>query len=381
MRACGAQRAMVAALLTGIVWVCSGATGAHTARAEAAQLSAEPTVGRVLYEAACAACHGSDGRGKAQSIVGFDTPIPDFTDCSFATPEPDADWMAVMHDGGPARAFDRRMPAFGEAVTDPDLQQILDYTRGFCTNRAWPRGELNLPRALVTEKAFPENEAVLTTTVGASGTGHVGNEFLYERRLGARSQFEIVVPLLVEEGAAGGWQRGLGDVAFAVKHVLFHSLDRGNIFSIAGEVVLPTGKESAGLGKGVTIFEPFVTFGQILPAEGFLQLQTGMELPADSERAGREAFWRTAVGKTFTEGRFGRSWSPIVELLAARDLEDGATTHWDLVPQMQVTLNRRQHLMINAGLRFPLNARAGRSTQLITYFLWDWFDGGLRDGW
>lgn len=379
MRVCGAQRPMAAALLTAIVWV-SGGLGAHAATAEAGQLSTDQTAGRALYQSACAACHGPDGRGQAQNTVGFDTPIPDFTDCSFATPEPDADWMAVMHDGGPARAFDRRMPAFGEAVAEAQLQQILDYTRTFCTNGAWPRGELNLPRALVTEKAFPENEAVLTTTISASGTGHVGNEFLYERRLGARSQFEIVVPLLLQEDDSG-WQRGLGDVALAVKHALYHSLDRGHIFSVAGEVVLPTGKESAGLGNGVTIFEPFVAFGQILPGDGFLQLQAGFELPVDRELASREAFWRAALGKTYTEGRFGRSWSPIVELLAARDLEDSATTHWDLVPQMQVTLNRRQHLMINAGVRFPLNERSGRSTQVITYFLWDWFDGGLLDGW
>jgi hypothetical protein len=150
---------------------------------------------------------------------------------------------------------------------------------------------------------------------------------------------------------------------------------------VAAEVVLPTGKESAGLGGGVTIFEPFVAFGQILPAAGFLQIQAGLELPADRGRAGREAFWRIALGTSLTEGRFGRSWSPIVELLAARDLEDGATVQWDLVPQMQVTLNRRQHIMINAGVRFPLNDRDGRSTQLITYVLWDWFDGGLLDGW
>ncbi len=372
---------MLAVLLTGSSGWASAAWPREAATAEG-QVPAEPTAGRALYQSACAACHGSDGRGAAPGAVGFDTPIPDFTECSFATPEPDADWLAVMHDGGPARAFDRRMPAFGGALTEPQLQQILDHTRTFCTDPSWPRGELNLPRALVTEKAFPENEAVLTTTVATSGTGLVGNEFLYEQRLGARSQFEIVVPLLLQEDDGGGWQRGLGDVAFAVKHALFHSLDRGNIFSVVGEVVLPTGKESVGLGNGVTIFEPFVAFGQILPADGFLQLQAGMELPADTRaRREREAFWRTAVGKTFTEGRFGRSWSPIVELLAARDLEDGATTHWDLAPQMQVSLNRRQHLMINAGLRFPLNARIGRSTQLITYFLWDWFDGGLRDGW
>ncbi len=361
-----------------MTWVFAG-IGAHATVTEAAQPSGSP--GHALYETACAACHGSDGRGRPPTVVGFDTPIPDFTDCSFSTPEPDADWIAVMHDGGPARAFDRRMPAFGAALSGTELHQILSYTRSFCTNRAWPRGELNLPRALVTEKAFPENEAVLTTTVSASGTGHVGNEFLYERRLGARSQFEIVVPVLLREAAGGGWQRGLGDVAVAVKHALYHSLDRGSIFSVAGEVVLPTGKESAALGGGVTVFEPFVAYGQILPADGFLQLQAGLELPVAGARAGREAFWRAALGKTYTEGRFGRAWSPIVELLAARDMETGATIHWDLVPQMQVTLNRRQHLMINAGVRVPLNDRLGRSTQVITYFLWDWFDGSLMDGW
>ena len=142
------------------------------------QTPAEET-GRGLYEAACAACHGPDGRGLPPSTVGFEIPLPDFTDCSFATPEPDADWLAIVHDGGPTRAFDRRMPAFGEALSGPQLQKIIDHLRTFCTDRTWPRGELNLPRALVTEKAFPENEAVVTTTIG-SGTERVfGNEFLY----------------------------------------------------------------------------------------------------------------------------------------------------------------------------------------------------------
>jgi hypothetical protein len=126
------------------------------------------------------------------------------------------------------------------------------------------------------------------------------------------------------------------------------------------------------------VFEPFLTYGQILPANGFLQAQAGFELLTSGER---EGFWRVALGRTFEQGRFGRAWSPMVELLAARELEDGATTHWDLLPQMQVSLNKRQHLLINAGVRIPVNDREGRGTQVLAYFLWDWFDGGLLDGW
>ena len=91
--------------------------------------------GEEIFRWACAACHGADGSGAALSQVGFDDPLPDFTDCSFATPEHAADWLAVMHDGGPARAFDRRMPAFGEALTEPRAgADPRPYARGFCTD-------------------------------------------------------------------------------------------------------------------------------------------------------------------------------------------------------------------------------------------------------
>ena len=71
----------------------------------------------------------------------------------------------------------------------------------------------------------------------------------------------------------------------------------------------------------------------------------------------------------------------MVEFLADRDLETAARTNWDLVPQMQVSLSKRQHVMANFGVRMPANNRTGRSTQLIFYVLWDWFDGGLKEGW
>jgi hypothetical protein len=330
-----------------------------------------------LYAAACAACHGADGRGMPQSTVGFDVPLPDFTDCSFATVEADADWMAVAHDGGPARAFDRRMPAFGEALSAVELQHTLDHIRGFCSDSRWPRGELNLPRALVTEKAYPENETVLTTTFAATGRGTVVNQLLYEQRIGARAQFEIMMPFAAHDTGAG-WHSGLGDVAVAVKRVLAHRLDAGRIVSASAEVVLPTGSETDGIGNGTLVFEPFLTFGQILPGEAFLQAQTGLEVPSSGEK---EAFWRVALGRTFAHERFGRAWSPMLEVLGARDLDAGALTHWDVLPQLQVSLSKRQHILVNAGVRIPVNDRAGRPTQVLAYFLWDWFDGGLLDGW
>jgi hypothetical protein len=172
----------------------------------------------------------------------------------------------------------------------------------------------------------------------------------------------------------------VGDIALSAKRALFHSLSKGSIFSIAGEVILPTGDDDVGLGSGTTIFEPYAAFGQILAGSGFLQLQGGMEIPADRDRAD-ETFWRAALGRSFTQGRFGRAWSPMVEFLGSRELAEGDTARWDLVPQVQVTLNTRQHVMVNAGVRIPLNERGSRSTQVMVYILWDWFDGGFLDGW
>lgn len=128
-----------------------------------------PQSGQRLYQSACAGCHAADGTGLSESELGFETPMPDFTDCSFASREPDDDWFAVIHGGGPTRAFDRMMPAFGAALSDEEIEAILAYVRSFCTDASWPRGELNFPRAMFTEKAYPEDEAVWTTGVATTG--------------------------------------------------------------------------------------------------------------------------------------------------------------------------------------------------------------------
>jgi hypothetical protein len=332
---------------------------------------------REVYDAACATCHGADGRGGPAVASDYPIPPPDFTDCNFATREPNTDWLAVVHTGGPARGFNRLMPSFRDALSEDELELAISHVRAFCTSGAWPRGELNLPRALITTKAYPEDEAVVTVV---ARDGAVQNRFVFERRIGARSQVEIIAPLSFSERGPTDWTGGVGDMAFAFKRVLTHSLPRGRILSVAGELVVPTGSTERGIGGGTTVFEPFVVFGQLFPRRTFLQLQLGAGVPFKREHAD-EAFWRAVVGRRFTQGRFGRAWSPMVEVLGARDLVSGARAQWDLAPQMQVTLSVRQHVMANAGVRIPLNARTGRSTQVLVYLLWDWFDGGLAQGW
>lgn len=340
-----------------------------------------PLSGKELYMQACANCHGADGKGGSVKQLGLQTPPPDFTDCDFANREPDGDWVAVAHQGGPARGFSTEMPAFGEALTVEELQKAMGHVRTFCTDKNWPRGELNLPRALVTEKAYPEDEAVISSFIDVENEGAVTNEIVYEQRFGARNQIEIVLPFGYSQMPGGSWSGGhMGDMAIGVKRAFYHNSNSGTIFSLTGEVILPTGDTESGFGKGTTVLEPFASFGQLLPAGSFLHVQTGLEYPVLQDKAENEAFWRAALGKSFNPNPWGRTWSPMVEMLGSKELESGAEIHWDLVPQIQITLNKRQHVMMNIGYRIPVDDTS-RDSQVMVYILWDWFDGGFFEGW
>jgi len=343
--------------------------------------------GEQIFQTACATCHAMDGRGSPSSVVGFDLPLPnghsfpDFTDCPTNTVEPLGDWMAVAHRGGPVRGLDRHMPAFGDALSDDQIERAVRYLWTFCDDPSWPRGDLNLPRAFFTEKAFPENEVVWTTGVTTRGAKAVSNEVVYEHRIGSRVQYEVTVPFDLQQGDQGAaWSRGLGDVEVALRRTLFADDRRGSIVAAGGAVTLPTGKEAEGLGNGFTIFEPFAMWGQILGTNGFLQVHTGIEIPSDHTRGSNEGFLRTALGYTLAQDRgFGRAWSPMTEIIVAKP--DGAPAEWDVVPQMQVSLSKLQHILLSVGVRVPLNEREERKPQFLTYFLWDWFDGGLFQFW
>jgi mono/diheme cytochrome c family protein len=350
--------------------------------------------GAAIYAAACVACHGAHGEGTPESIAGFTRPetFPHFDTCDETTPESTRDWKAVIRDGGPARGFSPIMPAFGDALSSAEIDAVLVQLRSFCSEPGWAVGELNVPRALFTEKAFPESESVLTTSVNTRGAAGIDGEFAYERILSRRDQLEVAVPFsrLHEDGERA---TGLGDVAVGVKHVLFADLAQGSplplylrtgsILALQGEVVLPTGDAARGLGTGQTVIGVFAAYDRLLPARTFLQLQAGADLPVHaSDAVPRAAFLRAAFGRSFSGADgLARLWSPMLEVVGNRDLIAGARTEWDVVPEFQVTLSQRQHVRLAFGYRMPLNDAANRPRQFTFYFLWDWFDGGLLEGW
>jgi len=94
-----------------------------------------------------------------------------------------------------------------------------------------------------------------------------------------------------------------------------------------------------------------------------------------------ELFWRTAVGKTLEQTRFGRQWSPMFEVLAARPLVSGSKIEWDVLPGVQMTLNKRQHVRLATGLRMPVTDADTRKKSFMMYLLWDWYEGGFLRGW
>jgi mono/diheme cytochrome c family protein len=346
--------------------------------------------GEQTFKSACAACHGADGRGTAKEIAGFERPrtFPDFTACDQTTPEPSTAWKDVILHGGASRGFSDIMPSFGEALTSEQIDDVIAYLRSLCRNPHWPRGELNLPRALVTEKAYPEDEVVISTSFNAQGAPGGVTHIIHEQRFGIKNQIEVDVPINFQD-QNHTWYGGVGDTTLGVKRVIFSSLQSesilrpsGSILSLFGGAILPTGNKARGFGTGTTTFETFAAFDQLFPTNTFIQTQFGADLPRHTDIAPQSIFFNTAIGQSFGANHgLGRLWSPMFEFVGARDLVDNAKTNWDIVPQMQVTISKRQHIRANLGVRVPVNNTSGRQIQVVFYLLWDWFDGRLNEGW
>jgi mono/diheme cytochrome c family protein len=344
--------------------------------------------GADIFRLACSTCHGADGTGSPQSVVGFALPLPDghdfpdFTDCPTNTAEPFRSWNSIVHGGGPQRGMDRHMPEWQDALSDAQIELVVKYLWTLCTDPKWPRGDMNFPRAFFTEKAFPENETVWSAGSQFQGAKANVNDFIYEHRIKQRAGYEVVIPVGAQQATPGGaWNRGLGDVEFAVRNVFAANLDHKFIFSAGGAVTMPTGKEEVGLGEGVTVWEPFAMFGKGFGRNGFVQVHGGYMASSNRTKVENSTYLRQAWGYTLAQQHgIGRTWTPMAEVLWSKESHGGKSVV-DVVPQMQVSLSKMQHILLSVGTSVPVTEREGRHPQFLTYVVWDWFEGGLFQFW
>jgi mono/diheme cytochrome c family protein len=76
---------------------------------------AQVGMGKAVYEANCASCHGADGKGKP--------PMPDFTDFAVTSQTSQGQWAQAVAAGV------NGMPAFGDTLSEPERASALEYVR------------------------------------------------------------------------------------------------------------------------------------------------------------------------------------------------------------------------------------------------------------
>ena len=330
----------------------------------AAQDPQAPTTIPEMWNAWCARCHGKDGSGKVPEPTITVEPM-DFTDCRVTTPEGDSDWEAAIAKGGPVVGLSSQMPAFGDFLKPEQITEFVAFIKAMCTEKGWPSGNLNLPRPIFAEKAFPENEFLFIPV--ASHRKDEPTEFtfksIYERRLGKRIQWELVLPVAsVDPG--DGRTAGIGDVELGFKMALNPGASN-HLFAAGIDFAFPTGDEASGLGHDSGIVEPYLSTATVIGSQTYLQTQLKLELPTTATWDNDVFVYNIYLGRdvkllpsTFTYG---------VEL-------NGENDEIAMTPQLRKGLSKTGALAGAIGVRIPLNNRNEQGVTWIGYLLWEYLE-------
>ena len=327
---------------------------------------------RDVYEQAWASCHGADGRG-APAGTAIAVPLPDFTDCVFATAESTANWVGLVRDGGRFLGMSPQMPAFGDVLSAEEIRAVVAYVRGFCTEPGYPIGDVNYRRPVFVEKAFPENEAVATTAYDSARHSRASTtELSIEQRIGRRGQVEVAVPISVVD--RDGRTAGVGDLGLGYKHVLLAAPSWRSVLSAGLSVDLPTGNHRHGVGSGTTVVTPELFSGHGL-GPLVAQTQVSAELPADTGRAERQMRYRLAL--QYPLGPYKKNVVPALELEQTQALDAAVHAATLLGPALYLPLSRRGHVALGVGGQLPVAGVRPFNWRLAAFLLWEYRDGAF----
>ncbi len=262
-----------------------------------AAIVGDPTRGKVVFQQSCFLCHGTDARGTGYLASALPVSPADFTNCRITSEDPVEMVEGVVRHGGSWAGLSPAMPAWEGTLSDQQIADVASYVKTLCTDPDWVPGELNLPRPLITEKAFPEQEAILGARFGRNGKNVTELFGDFEYRINGRTALEVI-PRYQWRSGMGESESGIGDTSVAVRRVIAWDPVRLWLATIGLEVTLPTGSKNRGLGAGEVVFEPFVRGGWYWH-QVVLQTSLALVLPTETSHRNPAFAYDIAIGRYF----------------------------------------------------------------------------------
>ena len=93
-------------------------------------LAAEKTA--ALFQELCSVCHGVGGKGDGPSARGLEPKPADFTDCKAMAKDSDEVLLRIIKGGGQSVGRSAVMPAWGEALSEQQIDELIKFIRGLC---------------------------------------------------------------------------------------------------------------------------------------------------------------------------------------------------------------------------------------------------------
>ena len=77
-------------------------------------------------------CHGVGGKGDGPSARGLEPKPADFTDCKAMAKDSDEALLKIIKGGGQSVGRSTVMPAWGEALSERQIDELVRFIRGLC---------------------------------------------------------------------------------------------------------------------------------------------------------------------------------------------------------------------------------------------------------
>jgi mono/diheme cytochrome c family protein len=330
---------------------------------------------QTLYARACAACHGPNGEGIAPDAPiyqNFDPPPADLTDPLFNSREPAADWFKVIKYGGARLGLSQQMPAYGQALSDEQIEDLVAYLKTLAGSTRHPQGDLNYPRPIRTIKAFPEDEVLLIGRFEDRPPEEKGDSqrgtLYFAGRFARRWQYEIKATATSFDETESEEEIELG-----LKWTVLASVERRVLGAVGAELEVPLGSDDES-----EVFIPYFSLGKALGETILFQSTVRTPLPVDEVGDGEIEL--SGIFQ-WVPSPWPRGFMPGLEGIVKTPFDsDQGDTEWSVIPQVLVGLTKGGHVAASLGVEVPGSDQPW--DYRVHFFLtWDYADGPFWKGW